>query len=37
MKIVVAIKCFTKVVDDGLNKCKYPDAEASFWSVDISF
>ena len=24
------IKCFTNVVDDGLNKCKYPEEHSSF-------
>jgi len=30
--LVLAIKCFTKVVDDGLNKCKYP---AKDWSLSV--
>ena len=29
------IKCLTKVVDDGLNKCKYPLPHSSF-SAPIS-
>ncbi len=34
---VLAIKCLTNVVDDGLNKCKYPERHSSFPFPKLAF